>query len=146
MSLINQPATRRASRAHARSWVLGALSIAIIVACGSDGIVVPSMRVAPVTLSSAANGQVVISQVYGGGGNAGATYKNDYIELYNADSVAVNLGTWSVQYTSSAGSTWSRTLLVGSIQPGHYYLVQEAAGTGGTVSLPTPDATGTIGM
>ena len=26
---------------------------------------------------------VVISQIYGGGGNAGATYHNDYVELYN---------------------------------------------------------------
>ena len=30
-----------------------------------------------------AAGNVVISQVYGGGGNSGATLKNDYIELYN---------------------------------------------------------------
>ncbi len=27
--------------------------------------------------------QVGISQVYGGGGNAGAPYKNDFIELFN---------------------------------------------------------------
>jgi hypothetical protein len=29
---------------------------------------------------------LVISQVYGGGGNSGATYKNDFIELLNASS------------------------------------------------------------
>ena len=28
-------------------------------------------------------GQVVISQIYGGGGNAGASLKNDFIELFN---------------------------------------------------------------
>ena len=146
MSLINLPAKLRAPRSRARAWFLGALSIAIIVACASDGIVAPPMQVAPVTLSSAANGQMVISQVYGGGGNTGATYKNDYIELYNAGSGTVNLATWSVQYTSATGSTWSKTNLVGSVLPGHYYLVQEAAGTAGTVSLPTPDAFGTIAM
>ncbi len=32
------------------------------------------------------------------------------------------------------------------IEPGQYYLVQEAAGAGGTVNLPTPDAIGTIAM
>ena len=50
---------------------------------------------------------IVISQVYGGGGNAGATYKNDFIELYNLGSTAVNVAGWSVQY----GST-SRNFLV----------------------------------
>lgn len=27
--------------------------------------------------------QVVINEIYGGGGNAGSTYRNDFIELYN---------------------------------------------------------------
>jgi endonuclease G len=88
---------------------------------------------------------VVISQVYGGGGNAGATYKNDFIELYNRGTVAVPLTGWSVQYASSTGSSWQVTPLSGSIGPGQYYLVQEAAGTGGTVSLPLPvNASGSI--
>jgi hypothetical protein len=101
------------------------------------------------SLSSSA--QVVISQVYGGGGNSGATYKNDFIELFNPTSTTVNLNGWSVQYTSSTGPSgsspvWAVTNLSGSIAPGHYYLIQEAAGTGGTTNLPTPDATGTINM
>lgn len=89
---------------------------------------------------------VVISQVYGGGGNSGATYKNDFIELFNPGSAPVSLAGWSVQYAASTGTTWHATALSGSIQPGGYYLVQEAAGSGGTASLPTPDATGTIAM
>ncbi|HYN41402.1 MAG TPA: lamin tail domain-containing protein [Thermoanaerobaculia bacterium] len=89
---------------------------------------------------------VVISQVYGGGGNTGATYRNDFIELFNRGTVAVNITGWSVQYASSAGTSWAKTDLTGTIPPGGYYLVQEAAGTGGTVSLPTPDAIGTIAM
>jgi hypothetical protein len=90
--------------------------------------------------------QVVINEVYGGGGNAGATYKNDFIELYNNGTSAVNLSGWSVQYASSAGTTWATTALTGSIAPGGYYLIQEAAGAGGTTNLPTPDATGNIAM
>ncbi|HVD64337.1 MAG TPA: lamin tail domain-containing protein, partial [Lapillicoccus sp.] len=46
---------------------------------------------------------VVISEVYGGGGNTGATYQNDFIELYNNGEQAVDLSTWSVQYGSSGG-------------------------------------------
>ena len=96
--------------------------------------------------SALAAGNVVISQVYGGGGNTGAVLKNDYIQLYNRSAAAVDLSTWSVQYASSAGTTWLKTNLSGSIAPGATYLVQEAAGTGGTVSLPTPDASGSTNM
>jgi len=99
-----------------------------------------------ITASWAVSPNVVISQVYGGGGNSGATYKNDFIELYNRGSVAVDLSTWSVQYASATGTSWQKTNLTGVIQPGGYYLVQESQGAGGTVALPTPDATGTIAM
>jgi hypothetical protein len=89
---------------------------------------------------------LTISQVYGGGGNSGATYKNDFIELFNPTNATVDLTGWSVQYASSTGTSWQVTPLNGSIAPGHYYLVKEAAGTGGTVDLPAPDATGSIAM
>lgn len=90
---------------------------------------------------------VVISQVYGGGGNGGSVYKNDFIELFNRGSSAVSLTGWTVQYTSATGATWQKTSLDGlSIAPGQYLLVQEAAGAGGTTALPTPDATGSIAM
>ena len=95
----------------------------------------------------AASPNIVISQVYGGGGNSGATYKNDFVELFNLGSTAVDITGWTVQYASAAGTTWTNiTALAGTIQPGAYYLVQEAAGAGGTTPLPTPDATGNIAM
>jgi len=89
---------------------------------------------------------VVISQVYGGGGNSGANYKNDFIELRNAGDSAVNLSGWSVQYASSTGSSWQVTKLPDNVvlQPGQYLLVQEAAGTGGSTALPTADVVGSI--
>ena len=96
--------------------------------------------------AAAVSTTVVISQVYGGGGNAGATFRNDFIELFNRGAASVNLTGWSVQYASSAGTTWATTSLLGAIQPGQYYLVQEAQGAGGTTSLPSPDAIGTINM
>jgi predicted extracellular nuclease len=96
--------------------------------------------------AAAVSADVVISEVYGGGGNSGATLTNDFIELYNRGTTPVNISTWSVQYSSATGTTWLRTNLTGTIQPGRWYLVQEAAGMGGTTPLPTPDATGTIAM
>src|SRR6266478_7005934 len=73
--------------------------------------------------------QVVISQVYGGGGNSGATFKNDFIEVFNRGNSAVSLTGWSVQYAAAAGTTWAVTNLTAvMLQPGQYYLVQEAVG------------------
>ena len=98
-------------------------------------------------LAQASSNGVVISQVYGGGGNAGATLRTDYVELFNGGSAPVALAGWSVQYAASTGTSWQVTPLTAmTLAPGQRYLVQEAAGTGGTVSLPTPDATGTIAM
>lgn len=48
---------------------------------------------------------VVISQVYGGGGNSGATYQNDFIELFNNGASAVDISGWSLQYTSATGTS-----------------------------------------
>lgn len=89
---------------------------------------------------------IVISQVYGGGGNTGALYTDDFIELYNRGTNTVSVSGWTVQYASASGSSWSKTSLSGSIAPGHYYLAQEAAGAGNGAPLPTPDVTGTIAM
>ncbi|HEY7405917.1 MAG TPA: PxKF domain-containing protein [Candidatus Angelobacter sp.] len=99
----------------------------------------------PIPVSASANG-VVISQVYGGGGNAGATFKNDFIEIFNAGSATVSLNGWSVQYAAAAGTTWQVTALSGSLAPGQYFLIQESQGAGGTTPLPTPNATGNIAM
>ncbi|HYK20142.1 MAG TPA: lamin tail domain-containing protein, partial [Pyrinomonadaceae bacterium] len=90
-------------------------------------------------------GSVVISQVYGGGGNSGATFKNDFIELINRTGSPISLNGWSVQYASAAGSSWQVTPLSGTLNAGQYYLIQEAAGSGGTVDIDE-DATGTIAM
>lgn len=94
---------------------------------------------------------VKISQVYGGGGNSGSTYTNDFIELFNADTNAIDVTGWAVQY---AGATitgaWQVTEICPSgpcvIEPGHYFLVEESQGANGTTPLPIPNASGTILM
>ena len=97
-------------------------------------------------MSWAVSTTIVVSQVYGGGGNNGSTYKNDFIELHNISNSTVSVASWSVQYASSTGNSWQVTNLTGSIPAGGYYLVQEAMGSGGTTNLPMPDASGSIPM
>ncbi|PWU47282.1 nuclease [Micromonospora globispora] len=107
------------------------------------GVLAATLCAAP---AAAASPDVVISEIYGGGGNAGATYRNDFVELYNRSSASVSLTGWSVQYASASGSTWSVTSLSGSIAPGGSYLVKLASGGSTGAALPTADATGTTNM
>ena len=105
----------------------------------------PGIPISPMPVA-AISPNIVISQVYGGGGNAGATYTNDFIEVFNRGATTVDISTWSVQYAPATSTAWVRTNLSGSLAPGQYFLVQEAAGAGGTTPLPTPDAIGAIPM
>src|SRR5262245_27631553 len=95
----------------------------------------------------AISGNVVISQVYGGGGNAGATYTHDFIELFNRGTSTVDLTGWSVQYASASGTgnfgatTTMITPLSGSIPPGGYLLIREDSTAAVGAPLPTPDIT-----
>ena len=143
MTLQPTSGERRAPARLFVSLVINCALASLSVGC-NGGITAPPADIPQPAILPATH--VVISQVYGGGGNSGATYRNDFVELYNAGTVAVSLNGWSVQYTSATGTTWQVTLLTGSISPNGYYLVQQSAGTGGTTALPTADATGTIAM
>jgi hypothetical protein len=91
-------------------------------------------------------GHVVISELYGSGGNAGAVYRNDFVELYNPTPFEVTLSGWSVQYASATGTgSWHSAALGGRIHPFGFYLVQLSGGTNGA-ALPVPDTTGGINM
>ena len=95
-----------------------------------------------ILLSTTNQAQVVISQVYGAGGNSGATLNRDYVELFNRGSVAVDMTGWSIQYNSATGtSAWLFNLMPSgaTIQPGKYYLI--AFGPVGSIgtAIATPD-------
>ena len=99
-------------------------------------------------VSASQSKQVVISEIYGGGGNNGSTLKNDFIELYNPTNSDINLEGWIIQYASKTGefSDKNITELTGTIKGGGYYLIQEAAGNGGSEDLQQPDCSGNIAM
>jgi hypothetical protein len=95
--------------------------------------------------SSLTTGALVISQVYGGGGNSSATYQNDFVELHNRSSVPISLNGLSIQYASAAGTFSAANTFAlpttGVVPAGGYYLIQLAGSTTNGVALPTPDAT-----
>src|SRR6187402_2484355 len=79
-------------------------------------------------------------------GNAGAPFANDFVELFNRGSTAVDVSGWTIQYASASGATWQATALTGSIAPGRRYLVQLASAAAVGAALPTPDVSGTTNM
>jgi uncharacterized protein len=96
----------------------------------------------------AASPGLVISQVYGAGGNANAIYNSDYVELFNRGTVDLPLDGLSIQYASATGtggfgsSTTQITPLAGSLAAGHYLLVAEAGGaTGASLDPDVTDST-----
>jgi Lamin Tail Domain len=97
-------------------------------------------------LAASGSTDIVISQLYGGGGNSGAQFTNDYVVLFNRGASSLTVTGWSVQYASASGSSWAKANLSGTIPAGGYYLVALAAGSGTGASLPAADATGTMNM
>jgi uncharacterized repeat protein (TIGR01451 family) len=95
---------------------------------------------------AAAQTDVVISQVYGGGNQTGASYRNDYVELFNRTGAAIDLSGYSIQYAAQSGNQWQKVDLTGSIPARSYYLIQLAGGTTNGLALPAPDVTGGINM
>lgn len=94
-----------------------------------------------------AHAGLLISQIYGGGGNSGAPFTYDFVEIFNDGPTAISLNGLSIQYTSAAGTglfgaaTNLRTELPNVLlQPWHYFLIQEATNDISVgAALPTPD-------
>jgi predicted extracellular nuclease len=100
----------------------------------------------PVANPALAASDVMISQVYGGGGRSGAPFKQGFIELFNRGSTPISLSGWTVQYASATGNTWQATPLPGTLPPGQYLLIELARGNRGGVDLPAPDIKGSLSL
>ncbi len=128
---------------NSRRSIRNVVAAAVVAAAGVVPVISASVPV------DAVSAGVVISQVYGGGGNSGAPLTNDFVELFNRGTSTVDLSGWSVQYASATGTgnfgSNPVVALSGTLAPGRYHLVQLAGGANG-VALPAPDATGTINM
>jgi hypothetical protein len=103
-----------------------------------------ALLVVPAAHSSSSD--MVVGQVFAGGGNTNAPYTNDFVELFNRGTATIDLSTWSIQYATGSGTTWQVTPLSGSVPAGGHYLIQLASAAAIGASLPTPDATGTSNL
>jgi Peptidase family C25/Lamin Tail Domain len=139
---VKQSAVRPVTRHKRRKACLLLVSICLLPA-----ILIVLTRSSVVPTVEAVSTTVVISQVYSAGGNSGATYDQDYVELYNRGTTAVSLSGWSIQIGAATGNVGGnagqKADLTGSIQPGSYYLVAIGSANTGTGSpLPATQASG----
>lgn len=112
-------------------------------------LVLLSVLALPLAAASArgsGSGSIVVGELYPAGGNSGAAFANDYVELFNRGAGPVAVDGWTLQYASAAGASWQSTALSGSIPAGGRYLVQLASGGANGAALPSADATGTSNL
>jgi uncharacterized protein len=135
-------------RLRVRAFPAVLLSGFLLAGCGGDQPLALAALHGPLHSTAATQSgspALVISQVYGGGGNSGAPYTHDFVELFNRGSASVSLNGLSIQYASATGTgnfganSGQLTELPNvTLAPGQYYLVQQAGGAAGA-PLPTPD-------
>lgn len=93
-------------------------------------------------IATMSNAQIVISEVYGGGGGSTAVYMNDFVELVNLGSSAATLSGANLQYASATGTFNSYAPLPSiTLNPGQKFLIEMVPATANTVgaALPTAD-------
>lgn len=101
----------------------------------------------PSRVRQALSNDLVISEVYGGGGSSSSAYRYDFIELFNRGSAPVNLSGKSLQYGSATGTNWVVTTLTGMVEPGRYFLVRMGSpGPSSTPNLSVFDGEGTTSL
>jgi len=75
---------------------------------------------------------LLIYEVYGGGGNVGATYRNDYVVLYNPSDTSFDLSHCSLQYSAAGGTSFFVFPLEGTIAGAGFFVVTLYGGTNGS--------------
>jgi hypothetical protein len=105
-----------------------------------------ALPLAAASARGSGSGSLVVREIYAAGGNSGAAYSNDYVELFNRGASPVAVDGWTLQYASASSTSWQTTALGGTIPAGGRYLVQLASGGANGAALPTADATGTSNL
>lgn len=91
-----------------------------------------------------ARGAIVINEVYGGGGDTGAPFNQDFVELFNNGAAAVDVSGFSLYYRVDDSPLFVIGTLPGgtAIQPGSHFLVSTGPVGATGAALPVADFAG----
>lgn len=130
------------------SWIPGvgvarrrrlASALVLVALAGSEF----ALASTPARANPAGTG-LVISEVYGGGGVAGAPYNADFVELFNPTSQAISLNGLALHYRTATNAYVAPAFaLSGSIPAHRHYLVRMSGIRSAGAPLPTPNAIAT---
>ena len=82
--------------------------------------------------------KVVLSEIYTAGGNSGATYNCDFVELYNQTNEDIDLSSYSLQNCATGDkSVFSVHTLSGTIKAHDYFLIRGAINTNAAATCAT---------
>lgn len=118
-----------------KQYLLGPAAVGLAAAC---------LAAVPTSTAHAnpAGTGLVISEVYGAGGNSNAAYNADFVELYNPTDDPLPLAGLSIQYRSATGGAGAPPYqLSGAVPANSHYLIQMGVAGATGAALPTPDAT-----
>ncbi|AXK46176.1 ExeM/NucH family extracellular endonuclease [Brachybacterium saurashtrense] len=118
---------------------VGGAAAALALGLSLAPALLPTAQAAAVT-----PGELQINEVYGGGGNSGASYQSDFVELVNTSDADLSIDGWSLQYASKTGTFNNTVDLTGTVPAGGTFLIQLASGNGNGEPLPAADLTGGI--
>ena len=124
---------RSAIRARSR---LSVIVVAVLTAASMLAVATPDAA----SVTSAIAPRIVINEVYGGGGNTGAAYDNDFVELYNPTPTPIDVTGWVLEQRSARDGLGGTAQLTGVVPAGGYFLIQGGGGAQVSQPLPTPDA------
>ena len=113
-----------------------------LIAATTLGVIAAPLSFLPSATANPAGTGLVIKEVYGAGGNANASYKADFVELYNPTDDPISINGWSLQYRAAGYTTGNPSVLSlpNKVVPAHdNYLVSVSTVGSVGADLPTPD-------
>ena len=113
---------------------LGA-AFAIALAAGTVSVVAPTASAAP------DGSNVVINEVYGGGGNSGAKFNKDFVELYNPTDQPIDVTGWTIEQRSTGGNVGNTHTLSGVVPAKSTFLITSTPGSNGDAITDADDTT-----
>ena len=112
----------------------------VALAAGTVSVVAPTASAAP------DGSNVVINEVYGGGGNKGAVFNTDFVELYNPTDQPIDVTGWTIEQRATNNNLGNTHTLTGVVPAKSTFLITSTPGSNGDAITDADDTTAKFGF